>query len=119
MCFTADEAIYLQEQGFDDLLIAYPVWNATQLRKISLLVKNNQTITVMIDSIEHIDRLEQIAKETKGTFLVCMDIDLSSDFSGLHFGVHRSPIKTLEHALAIVNRVEIGRATSELPSRGH
>jgi len=105
MCFTADEAIYLQEQGFDDLLIAYPVWNATQLRKISLLVKNNQTITVMIDSIEHIDRLEQIAKETKGTFLVCMDIDLSSDFSGLHFGVHRSPIKTLEHALAIVNRV--------------
>jgi len=105
MCFTADEAIYLQEQGFDDLLIAYPVWNTTQLRKISQLVRDNQTITVMIDSVEHIDRLEQIAKETKGSFLVCMDIDLSSDFYGLHFGVHRSPIKTPEHALAIVNRI--------------
>lgn len=105
MCFTADEAVYLNEQGFDDLLIAYPIWNATQLRQISHLVKRKQTITVMVDSIEQIDRLEQIAKETKGKFLVCIDIDLSSDFYGLHFGVHRSPIKTTEHALAIVNRI--------------
>src|SRR5690625_5835334 len=90
MCFTADEAIYLQEQGFDDLLIAYPVWNTTQLRKISQLVRDNQTITVMIDSVEHIDRLEQIAKETKGSFLVCMDFVLSCYFYVLHFCFYRS-----------------------------
>src|SRR5690625_2036843 len=88
MCFTADEAIYLQEQGFDDLLIAYPVWNTTQLRKISQLVRDNQTITVMFDSVEHTDRLEQIAKEPMGSFLVCMVIYVSSYFSLRYFCLH-------------------------------
>ncbi|MTW87839.1 amino acid deaminase/aldolase [Virgibacillus dakarensis] len=104
MCFTADEAVYLNGHGFDDLLIAYPVWDTYHLKQIAKLRRDNHIITVMIDSIDHIDRLEKVAKAEHCTFLVCIDIDLSSDFFGLHFGVHRSPIKTLEHAVAIINR---------------
>lgn len=105
MCFTAEEAIYLIGHGFDDLLVAYPVWDASHLTQIAECRRENHSITVMIDSIEHIDHLEKIAKQENCTFLVCIDIDLSSDFFGIHFGVHRSPIKTVEHAMAIVNRV--------------
>ncbi|WP_188455184.1 amino acid deaminase/aldolase [Virgibacillus oceani] len=105
MCYTADEALYLLDNDFDDLLIAYPVWNSFHLTEICKRVKNDHIITLMIDSVEHIDRLEKIAKQEKGMFLVCIDIDLSSDFFGLHFGVHRSPIKSTERFMAIVNRV--------------
>src|SRR5699024_10992532 len=48
-------------------------------------------------------------QESQSTFLVCIDIDLSSSYPGLHFGVHRSPIKTVEHAIAIVNRINDSR----------
>lgn len=105
MCFTADEAIYLYENGFDDLLIAYPTWNETQLRKISQYVKNGATITVTIDCSEHLQRLEQIAKLENGTFLVAIDIDLSSKFPGLHFGVHRSPIQTVSDVIELIGQI--------------
>lgn len=105
MCFTAEEAVYLNRHGFDDLLLAYPIWDAFHLTQIAKRRRENHIITVMIDSIEHINHLEKIAKQEKCTFLVCIDIDLSSDFFVIHFGVHRPPIKTVEHAMAIINLV--------------
>src|SRR5690625_6847995 len=59
----------------------------------------------MIDSEEHIDHLESIARREEGSFLVCIDIDVSSKILGIHFGVHRSPIKTVEDAQLIAMRV--------------
>lgn len=106
MCFTADEAIHLHSHGFDDVLIAYPVWNTYHLEEISKRVHENATITVTVDSYEHIDHLENIAKKAGRHFLVCMEIDLSSDIMGLHFGVHRSPIKTVDHAVAVAKRID-------------
>lgn len=105
MCFTAEEAIFLNEYGFNDLLIAYPIWDEQQLRDICNLVKKGATITVMVDCIEHIERLEMIALEENGKFLVCVDIDVSTNLYGLHFGVYRSPIKTVEDALYIIQRI--------------
>ncbi|WP_217586145.1 amino acid deaminase/aldolase [Lentibacillus saliphilus] len=105
MCYAADEALYLNDNGFDDLLIAYPTVNQTHLKKIAQRTKNNQTITVMVDSTFHIDLLETIAKETDSHFLTCLDIDLSTTYPRLHFGVHRSPVKTTEHAMALINRI--------------
>src|SRR5690625_4281857 len=78
MCFTPEEAIYLSELGFDDLLIAYPVWNEQQLERVSEHVTKGKVITVMVDSLEHLEQLEKVAKEHGGMFLVCLDLDLSS-----------------------------------------
>ena len=105
MSFTVEEAIYLHDQGFDDILIAYPIWNENQLRDVCQKVTDGAMITLMIDCVEHIEHLEAIASEEKGNFLVCMDIDLSSQLFGIHFGVHRSPIKKVTDALAIANRI--------------
>lgn len=106
MCFTAEEAVYLSDQELDDLLVAYPVWDTHFLKQIVAKRKDDRQITLMIDSTEHIDHLERIAKNENCTFLVCMDIDLSTDYPRLHFGVHRSPIKTSPHALAIAKRIQ-------------
>src|SRR5699024_5276445 len=105
MCFTADEAIYLNNNGLNDLLIAYPVWDTNQLKKVANRVSTGQTLTLMIDSIEHIKHLEHIASQNQQQFLVCLDIDLSTKYPGLHFGVHRSSIKTVKQAIKLVNRI--------------
>lgn len=106
MCFTAEEALYLHEQGFDDLLIAYPTWDPEQLKRVLERVGQGALITLMIDSIEHIEHLEALAEETKGKFLVCIDIDLSMKVPGLYFGVYRSPLKTAEDVINLAARVK-------------
>lgn len=105
MCFTGEEALYLHEQGLDDLLIAYPIWDDVSLRAICHRVKEGAYITVMIDSVEHLARLDKIAEEEAGSFLVCIDIDLSSQLYGIHFGVYRSPIRTVKQAKQIVTNI--------------
>lgn len=105
MCFTADEAIYLHEKGLDDLFIAYPTWDEDQLKKICQLVQYGKTIIVTVDSEEHIDRLEQIAQSENGHFLVAVDIDLSTKFPGLHFGVYRSPLQSVDDVIRLIKRI--------------
>lgn len=105
MCFTAEEAIYLSEQGFDDLLVAYPTWDEKQLRQVCQLVKEGATITLMIDSLSHIERLKTIAKQMDGSFLVAIDMDLSSHFPGVYFGVYRSPLREVNDIIQLVNHI--------------
>src|SRR5690625_2909477 len=104
MCFTADEAIYLNNNGLNDLLIAYPVWDTNQLKKVANRVSTGQTLTLMIDSIEHIKHLENIASQNQQQFIVCLDIDISTKYPVLHFGVHRSLINTVKQAIKRLNR---------------
>lgn len=106
MCFTAEEAIFLSEKGFDDLLIAYPVWDIQQLKKICQAGKKDIRITLMVDCMEHIDRLEMIAREEDGHFHVCIDLDLSMKIPGLYFGVYRSPIKTTKDVVETAKRIQ-------------
>lgn len=106
MCFTASEASYLYEKGFDDLLVAYPVWDENQLRTVCKLIKQGATITLMIDSVEHLKRLEEMAKKESGRFLVAIDFDLSTSFPGLHFGVYRSPIRSVADLTRLIEKIK-------------
>lgn len=106
MCYSAAEAIYLYDEGFDDLLIAYPTWDERSLKRICKLIQVGATITLMLDSIEHVEHLETIALEANGHFLVAIDFDLSSSFPGLHFGVYRSPINTVEAVMNLIKRIQ-------------
>jgi D-serine deaminase-like pyridoxal phosphate-dependent protein len=105
MCFTVPEAVYLAEQGLDDLLVGYPAWEPEHLRQAARKIAGGRRITLMADSAEHIDHLEAIARETGVRIPVCLDIDMSVSYPGLHFGVRRSPLRTAEEALALVRRI--------------
>ena len=101
MCFSPREALFLIEQGFNDLLLGYPAYDERALHEISLLTKQGLIITCMVDCEDHIVYLEKIAEKSKGCFRVCLDIDMSSLFK-FHFGVKRSPVKDVQGALKIV-----------------
>lgn len=105
MCFSPREVLFLIEQGFNDLLLGYPAYDERALYEISLLTKKGFIITCMVDCEDHIVYLEKIAEKSKGCFRVCLDIDMSSRFFRFHFGVQRSPVKNVQDALKIVEKV--------------
>ncbi|HET7522351.1 MAG TPA: amino acid deaminase/aldolase [Bacillales bacterium] len=105
MCFSPFEAVYLAKQGFEDLLIGYPVWDPSALGGIAKLNRAGKSITLMIDSIPHIEQIEKAARDFGVRMPVCLDIDMSLNVPGLHFGVWRSPIRTVGDAGPVVEKI--------------
>ena len=110
MCYSPAEAAWLAAQGFDDLLVAYPSVEPDDLRGVAAQVREGRTIALMVDGAEQVRRIAAIAQAEGVVQPLCMDLDMSSDFPGLHFGVHRSPVKGVEAALALA--AEIARHPS-------
>jgi D-serine deaminase-like pyridoxal phosphate-dependent protein len=98
MCYHPLEAVWLSEQGFDDLLIAYPFYNSQQIAAVCNEIKKGKLIVAMVDLPEHVQQLNRVAEQENCTIPVCMDIDMSSDFGHLHFGVRRSKITSVKLA---------------------
>jgi D-serine deaminase-like pyridoxal phosphate-dependent protein len=106
MCFSASEAICLSEHGIAELLVGYPCWNAEQIKAVCEVTRRGKQITLMIDSVEHVRHLETLAAAQGVTLSVCLDIDMSIDFPGLHFGVWRSSVSSIEGAVRVYEEIE-------------
>lgn len=106
MCFTAREAVYLAEQGFDDLLLGYPTWQARDIAAIAQANQQGKHVVLMIDSLEQIEQAEQIAQTYKTRLPLCLDIDMSLPLPGLHFGVWRSSLRTIEDVRPLVASIK-------------
>ncbi len=95
MSFTGSEAVFLSRHGFDDFLVAYPVVNRQEIQQICTELKQGKYINLMIDRPEHIKMLEEEGSRQEVVIPVTIDIDLSVDFPGLHFGVWRSSVRNM------------------------
>lgn len=107
MCYSPREAVFLSQQGFDDLLMGYPCWNElVDILPILEELKKGKSIILMVDRPEHIAHLDRIGKVQGVRIPVCMDMDMSSDLPGLHFGVWRSSVFGLKEAVAIGKTIQ-------------
>ncbi len=105
MCFTAREAISLAAQGFDDLLIGYPTPSATDIAAVAEATAAGARITLMVDSVAHVEQAERVA-EWRGVRLpLCLEMDMSLDLPGLRFGVWRSPLRSPALARPVIERI--------------
>lgn len=106
MCYTALEAVWLSEQGFDDLLVAYPTYQKKHIAAVAQELQKGKKIYLMVDRMEHLDRLNEVGKASNTTILVCLDMDMSSKFPGIHFGVHRSSVNSVESTKTFVAKLK-------------
>lgn len=106
MCYHPLEAVYLSENGLDDLLIAYPIFHEQHISAICKEIKKRKSIIAMVDLTEHAVQLNHIAEQENCILPVCMDIDMSSDFGLLHFGVRRSKVTTTEQAMELFHQIK-------------
>ena len=99
MCYTASEAVFLSRQGFDDLLVAYPSMDRAAIAEVCLELKKGKTIYLMVDHLTQVELIDSIAHSHDVVAPLCIDMDMSSDYPGLHFGVWRSPLKHAHQVL--------------------
>lgn len=105
MCYCAQEALMLAQNGLDDLLIAYPTWNNREISLVCEAIADGHLIVLTVDDYQHVERISQIAHNYNIKIPICIDIDMSTAFPGLYFGVHRSPVKSTKQVLELVNKI--------------
>jgi D-serine deaminase-like pyridoxal phosphate-dependent protein len=110
MTFTLPETLWLAEQGFEDLLLAYPTADGGALGELALRSVANPegAPIVMVDCVEHLDAIESVLGAGAAPVRVCIDIDASWWALGgrLKVGPKRSPVHTVEQAVALAGEIE-------------
>jgi D-serine deaminase-like pyridoxal phosphate-dependent protein len=108
MTFTLEESVWLTNQGFGNILLAYPTTDRSAIKAWSEL-ESEDTPAVMVDSVEHLDLIGAAASAPRHRLRVCVDLDMSYRRAGdrLRFGPLRSPLRTAETVIALIS--EIGR----------
>ncbi len=106
LCFSAMEAVCLAERGFDDLVIAYPTVEPESIRAVAEQVAAGKTIYLMVDSDDQVTAISDHAVRAGVVLPLCMDVDMSTRFPGLHFGVFRSPIDDVKASLSLYQVIQ-------------
>jgi D-serine deaminase-like pyridoxal phosphate-dependent protein len=110
MTFTLPETLWLAEQGFENLLLAYPTADAGALEELALrsAAHPEGAPLVMVDCAEHLDMIESVLGTGAPPLRVCIDVDASWWWLGgrVKVGPKRSPIHTPEQAVALAREIE-------------
>ncbi|MEX0810824.1 MAG: amino acid deaminase/aldolase [Chitinophagales bacterium] len=107
MCFSNAEAVWLSQKGMDDLLVGYPGLQEEYVRAVCGELKKGKKIYLMIDLPEHIEYFNKIGKEEGVQIPLCIDVDMSSVYPGLRFGVWRSSVNDqsgVENLLSMLDK---------------
>jgi len=100
MSFSLREAIWLARHGHDQILMGYPSVDALALEELSGDPGLARSITLMVDSVEHLEHLSATATGRE-QLRVCLDVDASLRLGRIHLGVRRSPLRAPADAAAL------------------
>ncbi|HEU4945495.1 MAG TPA: amino acid deaminase/aldolase [Solirubrobacterales bacterium] len=110
MTFTLPETLWLAEQGYENLLLAYPTTDAEGLGELALRSVANPggAPIVMVDCVEHLEAIESVLGAGAAPVRVCIDLDAGWWALGgrIKVGPKRSPVHTLEQAVALAQEIE-------------
>jgi len=110
MTFTLPETLWLAEQGFENLLLAYPTADTGALGELALrsVANPDGAPIVMVDCAEHLDAIESVLGAGAAPVRVCIDLDASWWWLGgrVKAGPKRSPVHTVEQAVELAREIE-------------
>jgi D-serine deaminase-like pyridoxal phosphate-dependent protein len=110
MTYTLPETLWLAEQGFENLLLAYPTADTGALGELALrsVAHPDGAPIVMVDCVEHLDAIESVLGTGAAPVRVCIDLDAGWWALGgrLKVGPKRSPIHTAEQAVELAREIE-------------
>ncbi len=117
MTYTLPETLWLAEQGFEDLLLAYPTADAGALGELALrsVASPDGAPVVMVDCVEHLQTIESVLGAGAAPVRVCIDVDAGWWALGgrIKVGPKRSPVHSVEQAVALAREID-GRPQLEL-----
>jgi D-serine deaminase-like pyridoxal phosphate-dependent protein len=110
MTFTLPETLWLAEEGFENLLLAYPTADSGALEELALRSVANPggAPIVMVDCVEHLDAIEGVLGAAASPVRVCIELDAGWWAAGgrIKVGPKRSPAHTVEQAVALAREIE-------------
>jgi D-serine deaminase-like pyridoxal phosphate-dependent protein len=110
MTYTLPETLWLAEQGFENLLLAYPTADLGALEELALrsAAGPEGAPIVMVDCVRHLEMIESVLGKGAPPLRVCIDVDASWWLLGgkVKIGPKRSPIHSAEQAVALAREIE-------------
>jgi D-serine deaminase-like pyridoxal phosphate-dependent protein len=110
LTYTLPETLWLAEQGYEDLLLAYPTADTEALAELAMrsVASPDSAPIVMVDSVAHLDLIESVLGGGAAPVRVCIDVDAGWWALGgrVKVGPKRSPVHTVEDAVALAREVE-------------
>ena len=110
LSFTLPEMLWLWEMGQRDLVLAYPTADGPSLTRLARLTAEHpdEAPVVMVDSVEHLDLIEESASSFVAPIRVAIDIDVSWWPLGgiVKIGPKRSPVRTAQQAASLAREIE-------------
>lgn len=105
LAFTLPEALWLVERGARDLVVAYPTTDRRALWELSRVTSERPevSVTVMVDSMEHLDLIDSATGPRSNDIDVCLEVDAGWWLLGgrVRIGAKRSPVHTAEAEEAV------------------
>jgi D-serine deaminase-like pyridoxal phosphate-dependent protein len=117
MAYSLPEALWLARQwaGTDlaqvDILVAYPTVDHTALRALAADDHARNLVTIMVDSVGHLDAVDAALGTGHPDIRVCLELDVSwrpvlgRDIA--HIGTRRSPVFTPKQAGALATTIHV------------
>lgn len=110
LTYSLAEALWLCESGTsDNLLVAYPSVDRAALRKLAGDPAARRSITIMVDSVEHLDIIDGIVGHDHPDIRVCLELDVSwrpfARSELVHIGTRRSPLHSPGEAAGFARKV--------------
>ena len=135
LAYSVPEALTLHARGIRDIVIGYPSLDRPGLAELLADAQALSTITVMIDSVAHLDVIDDVRRqiaeageglteagrsapaqdrtrtEAAASVRVCIDVDSSfrpaESWLGdrIHIGARRSPVREADSAVALAEQV--------------
>ncbi|MGH2775613.1 MAG: alanine racemase [Actinomycetota bacterium] len=108
LAFTLPEALWLASNGFEDLVVAYPTADRAALRELARLATG--AITIMVDSAEQLDFIDEVVGRRTLPIKVCLDVDAGWWTIGdrVRIGTKRSPVHSRSQAAFLATEI-VGR----------
>jgi D-serine deaminase-like pyridoxal phosphate-dependent protein len=107
LAYTLPEALWLAEQGHQDVVVGYPTADRGALARLAPSPELSSRVTVMIDDVAQLDLIDAVLPPNKRNAIrVCLELDASLDAPVLgHLGVRRSPVHTPAQARALAEQI--------------
>ncbi|HTA98540.1 MAG TPA: amino acid deaminase/aldolase [Solirubrobacteraceae bacterium] len=110
LAFTLPEALWLAEQGFKDLVVAYPTADREALRALAKRSESERgaNVSVMVDSVAQLDLIESTVGPIAGAPIeVCIDVDAGLWLldGRIRIGAKRSPVHSPEQAAVLAHEI--------------
>ncbi|MFW9877651.1 MAG: alanine racemase [Candidatus Thorarchaeota archaeon] len=103
---SAEALFYAEKYQIKDILLGYPTTSLLDIKELCKAANiEGVEISVMVDSIYHLDLLEETAKQYNVSLKILIEVDVADKLFGINVGVLRSPLRKPEEIVKIAHEI--------------